>query len=88
MRRLESVVQVPSVLLKPVGDKITYSSCAECGKAVYEMNKSCSCNTTEIKIRFRADLRMEDDTYQFNAVVFQVMDSLVQIFADGDEAKA
>ena len=34
MRRLEGAVQVPSVLVKPIGEKITYKSCVECAKAV------------------------------------------------------
>ena len=87
MRRLEGALQVPSVLLKPVGDKITYRACADCLKAVYE-TKSCQCATTETKIRFRADIRMEDDTYQINAVIFDAMEPLVTFFADGDDTKS
>ena len=87
MRRLEGAVQVPSVLLKVVGDKITYVSCAECAKAVYE-EKTCKCATSDTKIRFKADLRMEDATYQLNTVVFDAMAAFARKFADGEAAKA
>jgi hypothetical protein len=86
VRSLDGAVQVPSVLLKPVGEKITYLGCADCGKGVYE-TKSCQCATTETKIRFRTQLRLADDTYQLNAVVFDAMDSLVKLYADGDADK-
>ena len=82
-RSLEGAVQVPSVLLKPVGEKITYLACAACGKSVYE-TKSCQCETTETEVRFKAKLRMEDNTYQVNATIFEAMDSIVKLHADGD----
>jgi hypothetical protein len=86
LRYLPGAVQVPSVLLKVVGDKITYLACMACNKGVYE-NKSCLCTTVETKVRFKADLRMEDDTYQLNTVAFDTFISLVKIFADGDKEK-
>ena len=85
-RRLEGALQVPSVLLKPVGDKITYLACASCHKAVYD-TKSCQCATTETKIRFRTDVRLEDDTYQVKAVIFDAMEALVKFAADGEGDK-
>ena len=42
VRRLEGAVQVPSVLIKPIGDRITYLCCADCGKGIYEKEKCVS----------------------------------------------
>ena len=86
LRRLEGVVQVPSVLLKPISDKITYLSCAVCGKGIYE-TKMCLCASQETKIRYRATLRAEDNTHQVNVVIFAALEYLVKVFADGDSEK-
>ena len=60
-------------------------ACTACGKSAIE--KSCQCDTTDTMIRFRADLRMVDNTCQLNAVVFDALQSFVEIFADGDDEK-
>ena len=86
LRRLDGLMQASSVLLKPIGNKITYLSCEDCGKGVYE-TKSCQCETTNTKVRYQARLRVEDNTYQINAVAFDAMEFLVKIFADGDSEK-
>ena len=56
LRCLEGAVQVPSVLLKPVGDRITYLCCPACGKGWYE-SKTCQCVISQPRIRYRAELR-------------------------------
>ena len=49
--------------------------------------KSCQCPTAETKIRFRAELRVEGNTHQLHAVVFDALSGLVSVFADGDAEK-
>ena len=84
-RKLEGSVLVPSVLIK-IPDTITYVSCADCQKKV-EPYKTCTCTTSLTKIRFMGRLRLEDDMFELRASCFDAMQSLVDIFADGENEK-
>ena len=85
-RKLDGSVQVPSVLLKIQGDSITYVSCEACMKSVAP-KKTCSCSTTSTTLRFKAQLRLEDDTCELKTTCFDATKDIVEIFADGDEGK-
>ena len=51
MRRLDGVMQVPSVLLKPTGNKITYLSCADCDKIFADVLPSTTpCTTMKTRL--------------------------------------
>ena len=84
-RKLQGSVQIPSVLIK-MSDSITYVSCAECRCRGFPQ-KTCSCATNETVVRFIGKLRLEDDGSEERATVFDEMESLVEIFADGDKEK-
>jgi len=87
LRELQGAVQIPSVTLTVMGEKMTYEACVECKKGVWEGQKSCECSSSETTIRFRADVLLQDNTFQLNAVIFDAMEELVTLFADGEQEK-
>lgn len=87
VRCLDGVVQVPSVFIQPVGERATYKACAVCSKTLYDNEKTCSCATHETNIRFHAMLRMQDSTGQLNGVVWDALELLAKISADGDDSE-
>ena len=86
-RQLDTLAQVPSTLISLVGDSITYMACASCPKGAPDGQKTCDCSTPDTTPRWKAHLRLQDNTGSLVATAFDVVESLAKIFADGEEEK-
>lgn len=80
-RQLDTVVQVPSVLVSMQGDSITYMACTQCFKGLQDGLKSCVCSTTETAPRWKAHLRLVDSTGVLIGSCFSAMQSLANFVA-------
>ena len=83
-RQLETVVQVPSVLVSLQGDSITYLACPLCFKGVQNGQKTCSCASDETIPRWKAHLRLLDSTGVLIGSCWSVMQSFANFMAESE----
>jgi len=83
-RKIDLVCQVPSVFVVCQSEKITYNACSTCHKSWPDSDAApCSCGGSR-ELRWRASLLLTDSTAQVTAICFDSVQSLVDIYADGD----
>ena len=92
LRSLKGVIQIPSVFIKPAQENITYMACSECHRGVRveedgRTTRFCQCVQNETCARFRTQLRLMDETHVMKGTIFDAMNTVVAIYADGDETK-
>ena len=87
-RKIDLVCQVPSVFVIGQGPTINYNACSTCHKSWLESSMApCSCFANR-ELRWRATLLLADSTAQVTASCFGAVQSLVDVYAEGDDERS